>query len=341
MTVIELKQYIIKEEKIAYILESIGCSHIKYHQSKGYYTCANHDGDNTAAITVKNNEYINVKNYTREKKFNDSSDLLTLVQYNNSQTFAQAVKWLHKLLGLKFTYEKKKVTKEKTDPLLVFKKVRNRKTRCNVTDIPILNEHILDECTPHIHIKWYKEGIMPWTVKKFGLGYSYTYKRIIIPLRYWLTGQLLGTNARTMVENFEEFDIKKYFITPDYPKAINLFGLWENYNSIQKTGYCVVYESEKSVLKRHSLMDETGVALSGHTMSDEQAMILIGLNVSVIIAMDKDVPLEEVKFICSKFKGIRNIFYIYDKYSLLGEKDSPADARNKVFEYLLKYKIKY
>lgn len=341
MTVIELKQYIIKEVKIAYILESIGCSHIKYHQLKGYYTCANHDGDNTAAITVKNNEYINVKNYTREKEFNDSADLLTLVQYNNSQTFSQSIIWLHKLLGLKFTYEKKKATKEKIDPLRIFKKVRSHKTRCNTSEISILNEHVLDEYTPHIHINWYREGIMPRTIDKFGLGYSYTYRRIIIPLRYWLTGQLLGTNARTMVENFEDFDIKKYFITPDYPKAINLFGLWENYESIQKAGYCVVYESEKSVLKRHSLLDETGVALSGHTISDEQVRILIGLNVTLIFAMDKDVSLEEVKFMCSKFKGIRNIYYIYDKYGLLCEKDSPADARNKVFKYLLKYKIKY
>lgn len=341
MTVIELKQYIIKEEKIAYILESIGCSHIKYHQTKEYFTCANYDGDNVTAITVKNNEYINVKNYTREKYFDDNSDLITLVQYNTSQTFTQAIKWVHKLLGLRFKYEKKKLTEEKIDPLEIFKKVRNRKTQCNVFDISILDEHILDECTPHIHINWYKEGIMPWTIKKFGLGYSYTYKRVIIPLRYWLTGQLLGTNARTMVENFEEFGIKKYFITPDYPKGINLFGLWENYDSIQKAGYCIVYESEKSVLKRHSLLDKTGVALSGHIMSEEQIRILIGLNVSVIIAMDKDVPIEEVKFMCSKFKGIRNIYYIYDKYGLLQEKDSPADARNKVFNYLLKYKIKY
>ena len=33
-----------------------------------------------------------------------------------------------------------------------------------------------------------------------------------------------------------------------------------------------------------------------------------------------------------------NITY---KWDLLGEKDSPADARNKIYQFLLKYKIKY
>jgi DNA primase len=35
------------------------------------------------------------------------------------------------------------------------------------------------------------------------------------------------------------------------------------------------------------------------------------------------------------------VYYIWDKYDLLKEKDSPADASNKIFEYLMKYKIKY
>ena len=74
------------------------------------------------------------------------------------------------------------------------------------------------------------------------------------------------------------FGIKKYFITPSYPKSYNLFGLWEHKEDIKRLGYVVVYESEKSVLKRDSLLDYSGVALSGHTISDEQVRILIGLN---------------------------------------------------------------
>jgi len=34
----------------------------------------------------------------------------------------------------------------------------------------------------------------------------------------------------------------------------------------------------------------------------------------------QDVDIEEVKYMCSKFKGIRNVYYIEDKYDLLGKK---------------------
>ena len=68
---------------------------------------------------------------------------------------------------------------------------------------------------------------------------------------------------------------------------------------------------------------------------------MIGLNVDIIVALDKDIPIEEVRNICSKFYGIRNVSYIWDKWNLLSEKDSPADALNKIYQFLIKYKIKF
>jgi DNA primase len=341
LTVEKLKEYIYQENKIEFILESIGCYSIKYHQNKDYFTCANYNGDNTTAIRIKNNNYLNCDNYTRKSDFDDNSDIITLVQYNKNIKFVEAIKYLHQILGLKFTYEVEVKHKEEIDPLYIFKKVKSKKNKLNVLDFEILDEEILNDFIPYIHISWFKEGVMPWTVKKFGLGYSYKQKRIIVPMRYWLTGELLGTNARTTLENYELFDIKKYFITPSYPKSYNLFGLWEHKEDIQRLGYCTVFESEKSTLKRDSLNDFSGVSLSGHTISDEQIRILIGLNVDIIISLDKDIPIEEVRYMCSRFYGIRNVYYIYDKYDLLKSKDSPADVQNKIYEFLFKYKIKY
>jgi len=210
-----------------------------------------------------------------------------------------------------------------------------------VLDFNILNENLLSGYVPYLHISWYREGVMPWTAKKFGICYSYKQSRIIIPMRYWLTGELLGINSRTTVENYEEFGITKFYVTPSYPKIYNLYGLYENYESIQKAGYVVVYEAEKSVLKRDSLCDSTGVALSGHTISDEQVRILIGLNVDVVVSLDKDMDINETRAICDRFYGIRNVYYIFDKYDLLPEKSSIADATNQIFQFFMKYKIKY
>ena len=346
MTVLELKKYIFHEGKIEFILNEIGCGHIVYHPTKEYYSCSNCNGDNKTAINISNNEYLNCRNYTREKEFNENSDLLTLVQYNKSLnnknfSFFDTVKYLHKLLGLPLTFKKQEEKKEVVDPLYIFKKVKSKRKRQNVLDFQVLDESELQDFVPYVHIDFFKEGIMPWTVKKFGLAYSYRFKRNVIPLRYWLTGELLGFNMRTSIENYELFDIKKYFITPGYPKQMNLFGLWENKETIQEKGYVIVYEAEKSVLKRDSLNDSTGVAVSGHEISDEQVKILIGLNCEIIIAFDKDIDIDHIRHCCEKFYGIRKVSYIWDKYDLLGEKDSPADAQNKIFEFLMQYRVTY
>jgi DNA primase len=230
----------------------------------------------------------------------------------------------------------------KFDPLSVFKRVLRKNGRVvNVDDIHVLDDKLMDDYVPMLHIDWAKQGITERTRKKFGLAYSYRYKRVIIPMRYWLTGQLLGFNQRTVVENYDEFGIKKYFLTPTYQKQLNLYGLYENYDAIQKAGYVTVYEAEKSVLKRDSLNDPTGVAVSGHILSDEQARILIGLNVEVVIALDKDISIDEVRHMCNKFKNIRKVSYIYDKWDILGKKDSPADARNKDYQFLFDNRIVY
>lgn len=352
MTIKTLKKHIFDNNKIEFVLENIGCHHIKYNANKEFYSCGNYNGDNTGAINVKNNEYLNVVNWTRAKDFGEGSDLITLTQYNKQCSFIEAVKYLYKILGLDYRPRKKKVVEEKKfDPLAVFKRALTSKRRVNVAEIQVIDEDILDEYIPILHIDWFKEGIMPWTAKKFGLAYSYRRKRVIIPMRHWLTGDLLGINARTTIENYNELGIKKYYLTPTYQKSLNLFGLYENYDDIQESGYVVVYESEKSVLKRHSLRQidfekwifdySNGVALSGHTMSDEQARILIGLNVEVVIALDKDVPIEEVWSICEKFYRIRRVSYIIDNQDLIGEKDSPADARNEDFNTLFYNRVKY
>lgn len=346
MDIISLKEYIFEKQKIEFVLEKIGCHSIEYHPNKEYYSCANYNGDNTGAINVKNNPYLNVKNWTRTKNFDANADIITLVEYNKKMSFIQAIQFLHKILDLDFKFGEK--PKEKTNKVDIVNQwdistftKHSHKKRVNVADIQVLDEELLHDYIPLLYIGWFREGVMPWTAKKFGLAYSYKRKRVIIPMRYWMTGELLGVNSRTTVENYEEFGIKKFFITPSYQKSINLFGLWENKEAIQKAGYVVVYESEKSVLKRDSLNDPTGVALSGHTLSDEQARILIGLNVNIIISMDNDIPIDEVRHMCEKFNNIRNVYYTHDKWGLLGKKDSIADTNNKTFNYLLNHKVKY
>ncbi|MFR2774781.1 MAG: hypothetical protein ACLTBR_03005 [Anaerostipes sp.] len=343
MTVQELKSYIYKNNKIETILSAIGCDYIVYHKKKEYYSCCQPDGDNKQGVNIKNNEHLNYRSYTRGVDYSDRQDLISLVQTSKKYTFIDTVKYLHKLLGLKLEYKKpsKKENKQK-DLLDVFKRVRDRHREvCDVSEIQYINEDVLDEFVPYIHIGWFREGIIKKTIDAFGLAYSYRRKRNVVPLRYWMNGQLLGFNMRTTVENYDDLDISKYFITPGYPKDLNLFGLWENMETIKQKRIVVVFESEKSVLKRHSRLDGTGVAVGGHNISYEQARILTGLNCEIVIAFDKDISINQIRTCCEKFYGIRPVSYIYDNDDLIGEKDSPADALDEIYHKLFTNRTKY
>lgn len=342
MTINELKEYIYNERKIEYVLEQIGCHSIVYHPNKEFYSCGNYNGDNKGAINVRNNEYLGVTNWTREKEFGDNSDIITLVQYNKNLSFVDAIKYLHKILDLPFEFKRKEEKPKKVSPLDIFtRQLRNNKKSVNVDDIHALDDKLLDDFVPMLHIDWYKEGIMPWARDKFNLAYSYKRKRIVIPIYHWLTKELVGFNMRTTVPNYEEFGIPKYWITPTYQKSTNLYGLAENYDSIVAKKIVTVFESEKSTLKRFSLTDDTCVSLQGKSMSEEQTRILIGLNAEIVVALDKDVDINEVRFICEKFYHIRPVSYIYDKWDLLGEKDSPVDKGDKIYQFLFKHRVKY
>lgn len=343
MDIQSLKKYIHENNKIEHILSEIGCHRIKHNDKKGYYSATQKDGDNPFGVIIYDNEYLNYISYSRDVTFDDHKDIINLIQDTNKIGFVQALKWLHKTLGLEFTpYKKPEKEDEKIDILSVFSDIRNERHKIDVADIHEIDEEAIDEYVPMLHIDWFHEGIMPWTRKKFDLCYSYKHQRMVIPIRYWMDGSLLGFNQRTMVENWKELGISKYFITPSYQKSLNLYGLWENKESIAKAGYCVVVEGEKSVLKRHSRNDGTCVALQGKTMSEEQRRIIQSLNISeVVIALDNDVPINEVRCICEKFYGFRNVSYIHDKQGKLGNKDSPCDAPNDAYVSLFENRIEY
>lgn len=342
MDTVSLKKYIYENNKIEYVLQEIGCGNIKYHSNKEFYAASNHNGDNPGAVNVKNNEYLNVVNWTRQNEFPEGSDIFNLVQYNKQCSFVESVKYLHKILDLDYSPYKKQEKKEKFDPLNVFKRVLSARRRIDVNEIHAISDEALNDYVPMLHISWFREGVMPWTREKFGIAYSYKHKRVVIPLRSWLDGALLGFNQRTTVENYEELGISKYFITTSYQKSLNLYGLWENREEIEQKRYVVIVESEKSVLKRHSLNDGTCVALQGKTLSDEQLRIILGLDVDeVIVALDNDVPIEEVRYMCEKFYRFRKVSYVKDSWDLLDKKDSPCDVKNKVYNFLMKFRTTY
>lgn len=363
MDIQSLKRYIYQNNKIEHILTELGCHNIKYNERHEYYSAAHKDGDNPAGVIINNNEYLNYISYSRGVKASDRKDIVDLVQYSKHLDFISALKWLHTTLSLEFSVCTKQQRQDahsaKDELLAVFKRIAegNRYYEPSDEELRAIEEESLTDYAQLLHINWFREGIMPWAREKFGLCYSYKHRRMVIPIKYWATGELVGVNQRTMIDNWQELGIPKYFITPSYQKRLNLYGLWENKETIEKAGYVVIVESEKSVLKRYSKAkvnedanakpesDGTLVALQGKTMSEEQRRIIMSLHIrEVIVCLDLDVPIEEVMSICDKFYGLRKVSFIYvpkDERDKFGPKDSPCDASNDVYERLFVNRIEY
>lgn len=335
----ELKEYIRDNNYIEKILIDLGCHDIKENQTE--WRAALPQKTNKTAVCVKK-DTLSVA--VRSSDINTYGDIFTLVMTLKNLRFGQANKYLHNLLGLKYTF---KTTNEvdKVDVLAVFKRVKRQKCLVN-EDIPVYDSSCLKEYTNLPYIGWIREGIMPNACKRFNIGYSYDRKRIVIPERKWDgdDDEYIGISGRTTVPNYELFDIPKYTkLSKTYPKGQNIYGLNENYKSIQEAGYVCVYESQKSVLKRYSLNDRTGVAIGNCELTEAQVRILISLNVEIVISLDEGISLDHTRKECEKFYKIRRVSYIYDKWDLIekGSKDSPADIRNKAFQFLFKHRTMY
>lgn len=335
----KLKEYIIENNYIEMILVALGCHDVKEHTSE--WRAALPNGNNKTAICVKKDT---LSTAIRSSELNEYGDIYTLTMNIKSCSFGRAVKYLHQVLGLKYSYTQKHEV-EKKDPLALFKKIKKRRYVID-KDAHIYDENCIKEYVSLPYIEWVREGIMPNACKRFNIGYSFDKKRITIPERQWDGGEddYIGVSGRTTIPNYELFDIPKYVkMSPTYPKGMNIYGLNENYKSIQNKGYVVVMESQKSVLKRYSLGDETAVSIGCCELTSEQVKILIGLNVEIIIALDEGIDINHIRKECDKFYPIRKISYMYDKWGLIpkGSKNSPADMRNKIYNFLFKHRFTY
>jgi len=340
MYALDLQQYIIDNNKIKNILEDIQCHHIKEYTKE--YRAGLPKHSNTTAVVV-NKETLKVKIYSSVSSV-VYGNIFSLIMHIDNCDFVSTIKKLHKILDLKYEYKgKKKESANKIDPLNIFKKVQKYSKRCNVNDLPLYKEDILSDYIQLPHIDLIREGIMPWTCEEFKIGFSSKHKRIVIPERYWCgeSNDYIGISGRTVVKEYKLLDIPKYLAIQPYSKSLNIYALNENYKFIQELGYVVVFEGQKSPLKRHSRGDKTGVSIGCHELSNEQIKILISLNVEVIIAFDVGIDIQHIRRTCEWFYNIRDVSYIFDKWGLLKDKESPADAQNKIYNFLFKYRVNY
>ena len=201
--------------------------------------------------------------------------------------------------------------------------------------------------------EWLNEGITPEIMDKYNILFSISQNKIIIP-HFDVEGHLVGIRGRAL--NPEDIEKGKYRPvtieekTYSHPLSQNLYGLNLNKNNIKVKQFAVVFEGEKSVL----LMDKyyptnCSVASCGSNFHKAQLKLLLNCGVSeIVIAYDKENTtsensgkyFEKLWNMCSKYKNYCNFSFIFDRFGLLNDKDSPIDKGKEIFETLIEQRIK-
>ena len=324
MDIKRLKQYIFNNDKIEYILLQIGCKNIVKHDN--YYTCANYDGDNNKAICQYfDTEYLTCINYTRDIRYGKSDNLtsiIDLVCYNKKINLFQCAKYLCDILGLDY-YESANED-DIPESLKMLQMIYDMKSGDYIEEtykLKPINEKILTYYKPYVNDMFANDNISYDIQKYFEIGYDDETNYITIPIRDELSN-LVGVKGRYF-GNSDEVE-NKYIALEKYAKSKILYGLDKSIKYIKETGFVYVGESEKFVLQLFNMGYYNCVSTGGKKISRMQKNKLCSLGVNLVFCFDKDVLKEEIEELSKGFEGA-NIYMLYDKNNVLGEKESPSD----------------
>ena len=339
----ELEEYLSSNpNEIEKILEELGFGKIL---NRGRYISAcvpNFNNASGFSILIEN---LYCKSFTTH--FDFSGHLFDLVQHMKGYTnFGDTMRFIHKILNIPYSYSKNEDDKPKDSILDFFKKYKTKPNKRSTKEVELkfyTDEEVFNMYTQCSYAGWLKEGIIAKVQEEFGVGYHFDSRRVVYPHRYYKDGKICGLIGRTICsdEEIEYFGVPKYFPLIPYPKSKNLYGLWENMEYIKQAKEVIVFEAEKSVLKMASKGYRNCVSVGSHDLSEEQVKILIGLNVNIVLAYDSDIPLEFMESEAKKFKGLRSVSIVTDRFNILKDKESPADTNLKNFSFLYDKRIEY
>ena len=219
--------------------------------------------------------------------------------------------------------------------------------------LPEYNAGALDTFIKRYPPEWLNDGISREAMDKFNIRYSISQNKIIIPHRD-IDGRLIGIRGRALneweVENVGKYmPIKLEQTWYKHPLSMNLYGIYENKETIKKSKIVYVFESEKSVLQFESFnMPHCAVAVCGSQFNKYQLNILLKYcaPAEIVICFDREEEEGETKYfdklyaLCQKYNQYCNFSFIYDRLGLLEMKDSPSDKGEEIFKKLLEKRVR-
>lgn len=339
----ELKLYLLEDtDRIISLLEDFGFHDAWINSDE--IRCATPSGTNRTSVAIKLVDELFATSFDDE--FGYRGDLLGLLQEAGDTTFSNVMSRIHNKFNLPHTSKKEINKLDLLKDVRKFKKGHKREVKIKKYDRSTLNQFIKKP-----HASMIEEAISPQVLEQADIMFDPRQDRIVFPHFYWEDGSLVGIQGRTTLssELAKELNVPKYWnYKKGYKKSANLYFFNVIKDNLEDSKMIILFEGEKSALKQATQEKGKGysVALGGHEISRAQVSIILKetpVDTEVVIALDKDVMADEqyLKEQCSKFSKFRKTSYIYDRYDILGEKDSPIDKGYRIFRHLLKYRIDY
>lgn len=329
-----VKEYLYKNPSdIVSLLEQYGLHSIK--QSRRYIQGALPDGDNPTSFCLNiSNEKLYTKIFTRNKF--KGYDLIDAISFISSQPMGVVLKEIQSKFNIQCDYIKATPTSVTNLKSFLGKYTNYDKLKGNYGYNRSIDVKILDMFFQQPNKMFLDDGISIETQIKYEVGYDIIDRRITIPIRDE-GGRLISVKGRT----FENAPMK-YIAYEPYNASDVLYGYWFNKGNIKREGVIIVFEAEKSVMKADSMGIDTAVALSKKSMSKHQRDTILQSGVKkCYLAFDKDVSDEDVAEIADDLSRFIEVWIIKDNLDLLGEKDSPVDCGDMVWDELYEQAKQY
>lgn len=341
----------LQDEKIIALMESLGVS--QYEDKPDFLIfptiCHNDPGDNSSLKLYYYKDSHQFMCYTNCGSMSIFKMLKAHYEHNNIE-----YNWFDDILE-KALY----VAGQSLHTLMLSsppKPALNLQSRYPERKVPKALKHysdtVLDVFLKTYPVEWLSEGISQASMDKYEISFSISQNKIIIPHRD-VFGNLVGIKGRALDE-WEIENLGKYMPVQienqwyNHQTGLNLYGLNYNKDTIRRYGIVYVFEGEKSVLKLESLgFPALGVAVGGSSFNKFQLELLIknARPREVVLCFDKEqiagdnTYFNKLYKMCTQYKNLVQMSFIYDRENLLNLKDSPVDMGADVFRRLLSRRV--
>ena len=229
-----------------------------------------------------------------------------------------------------------------------YDKILNNENNKRTIEMKIYDDKILTYL-PHPRIlPWEDEGISKDVIKYHNICYNPSSQAIVIP-HYNIDGELVGIRERTLIKENEIYGkYRPMYLNKqmyNHPLGFNLYNLNFSKENIKRTKKAIIFEGEKSPLLFASYFGQENditVAVCGSSLSSYQVQLLLDLGIEeMIIAFDKQFQefgdkehlgwVKKLKDINKKYSKYVKVSYMFDKWGILGYKDSPIDCGKEKF----------